>query len=91
MHINAQESDEAVEEVIVTGSYIKGSATDGASPVEIISRDTIENLGATTVADIIRNMAINTISETVFFCPHSFDYCFITLMIKKLKMLFLHN
>ena len=63
MHINAQESDEAVEEVIVTGSYIKGSATDGASPVDIISRDTIENLGATTVADIIRNMAIDSGSE----------------------------
>jgi len=62
-HINAQENEEAVEEVIVTGSYIKGSPTDGASPVDIISRETIENLGATTVADIIRNMAIDSGSE----------------------------
>ena len=30
--------DESVEEVVVTGSYLKGSATDGASPVEIISK-----------------------------------------------------
>ncbi|MDA7788882.1 TonB-dependent receptor [Gammaproteobacteria bacterium] len=58
----AQDKD-SVEEVIVTGSYLKGSAVDGASPVEIISRDTIENLGATTIADIIRNMAIDSGSE----------------------------
>ena len=30
-----------VEEVVVTGSYIKGSPTDGASPVELYDRDTI--------------------------------------------------
>ena len=59
----SQEDTETVEEVIVTGSYIKGSATDGASPVDIISRDTIENLGAVTVADIIRNIAIDSGSE----------------------------
>ena len=33
---------QAEEEVIVTGSYIKGSPTDGASPVEIYDRDVIE-------------------------------------------------
>ena len=36
----AQENTDSVEEVVVTGSYIKGSAKDGASPVEIISRNT---------------------------------------------------
>ena len=59
----AQESTDSVEEVIVTGSYIKGSATDGASPVEIIGRDTIEDLGATSVADITRNISVNSGSE----------------------------
>ena len=29
---------QAEEEVIVTGSFIKGSPTDGASPVENLSR-----------------------------------------------------
>ena len=38
-------SDE-VEEVVVTGSYIKGSPTDGASPVELYDRTTIEAIGA---------------------------------------------
>ena len=57
----AQES--SVEEVVVTGSFIKGSATDGASPVEIISRDTIDALSASTMADITNNISINSGSE----------------------------
>ena len=63
MHINAQENEEALEEVVVTGSYIKGSATDGSSPVQIIGRETIEDLGATTIADITRNISVNNGSE----------------------------
>jgi iron complex outermembrane receptor protein len=59
----AQDNKEAVEEVIVTGSYLKGSATDGASPVEIIGRDTIEDLGAVTMADITKNISVNSGSE----------------------------
>lgn len=55
--------DEEVEEVVVTGSFIKGSATDGASPVEIVTRDTIEALGATTIADITANLSVNSGSE----------------------------
>jgi len=59
----AQDNKEAVEEVIATGSYLKGSATDGASPVEIIGRDTIEDLGAVTMADITKNISVNSGSE----------------------------
>jgi len=59
----SQEDSETIEEVIVTGSYIKGSATDGASPVEIIDRSTIEDIGATTVADITNYLTVNTGSE----------------------------
>ena len=63
LNIIAQDNEESVEEVVVTGSYIKGSPTDGASPVEIISRDTIDALSASTVADITANLAINSGSE----------------------------
>lgn len=52
-----------IEEVMVTGSYIKGSPTDGASPVEIVDRDTIEDIGATSIADITRNLSVNSGSE----------------------------
>ncbi len=48
-----------IEEVMVTGSYIKGSPTDGASPVEVIDRETIEDIGATSIADITRNLSVN--------------------------------
>ena len=48
---------------MVTGSYIKGSPTDGASPVEIVDRDTIEDIGATSIADITRNLSVNSGSE----------------------------
>ena len=54
---------QAEEEVIVTGSYIKGSPTDGASPVEIYDRELIENIGAINVADITANLAVNSGSE----------------------------
>ena len=63
LNIVAQDNDESVEEVVVTGSYIKGSPTDGASPVEIISRDEIDNLNASTIADITANLAVNSGSE----------------------------
>ncbi|MDA8899373.1 TonB-dependent receptor [Gammaproteobacteria bacterium] len=59
--LTAQES--SVEEVVVTGSYLKSSAKDGASAVEVIGRDTIEDLGASTAADIIRNIAVDSGSE----------------------------
>jgi len=52
-----------IEEVVITGSYIKSSPTDGASPVEIIGRDEIDNLNATTIADITANIAVNSGSE----------------------------
>mgnify|MGYP001162558483 FL=1 len=63
LNIVAQDNNESVEEVVVTGSYIKASPTDGASPVEIIGRDEIDNLNATTIADITANLAVNSGSE----------------------------
>ena len=57
------DDDRQVEEVVVTGSYIKGSPTDGASPVEIYDRDTIETIGAVDVADITANMVVDSGSE----------------------------
>ena len=56
-------SAEEVEEVVVTGSFIKGSPTDGASPVELYDRDTIEGIGAVDAADITANMVVDTGSE----------------------------
>ena len=60
-----EESSAAIEEVIVTGSYIKSSPKDGASPVDIITRDYIDESGAVTIADITRNITANSGSENV--------------------------
>ena len=59
-NVHAQQD---IEEVMVTGSYIKGSATDGASPVEVVDREEIENIGAVSIADITRNLSVNSGSE----------------------------
>ena len=56
-------SADEVEEVVVTGSFIKGSPTDGASPVELYDRDTIEGIGAVDAADITANMVVDSGSE----------------------------
>ena len=63
------ENDQSIEEIVVTGSYLKTSPTDGASPIDVIDREAIENFGANTVADLVRNLASNSGSENV---PDSF-------------------
>ena len=58
--------DQDIEEIVVTGSYLKTSPTDGASPVDVIDRESIENFGVNTVADLTRNLASNSGSENVY-------------------------
>src|SRR5690349_12799175 len=56
--------DSEPEEIIVTGSYIRGSAEDAASPVDVISRDDFLTQGAVLPSDIIANIGINSGSTT---------------------------
>ena len=62
-------AEQQMEEVVVTGSYIKSSPTDGASPVDVMDRGNIDRMGALTVADITRNITANSGAENV---PDSF-------------------
>jgi len=64
MPLMAQQDDPVVEEVIVTGSYIRGTPEDAPSPVEIIGRDSIEAQGASQIWDVIRNLEVNQGSDT---------------------------
>lgn len=50
----AQET--AVSEVVVTGSYIRGSAEDAALPVSVIGAQELRELGAPTVTELFRNL-----------------------------------
>lgn len=57
-------SRSVTEEVLVTGSYIKGLTQENlASPIESIGRGDILDIGAIRVEDIINNLTINTGSE----------------------------
>jgi len=55
---------EVLEEIFVTGSYIRGTPEDAASPVELISRDDILASGVTDIAEIARNLDIAAGSDT---------------------------
>ncbi len=59
----AQEPAEEIEEITVTGSYIKGANTQGALPVSVMDRNELESFGAPTTTDIVNNLVINTGSE----------------------------
>jgi len=57
----AQESeDETSDRIQVTGSRIQRADLDGAMPVQVIDRVTIEASGKTSVADLLRNQPINS-------------------------------
>lgn len=49
-------AQEPVEEVIVTGSYIKGTPEDAASPVDVTSREDMDLTGNPSVLEMLRNM-----------------------------------
>jgi iron complex outermembrane receptor protein len=53
-----------MEELLVTGSYIKGLTQDNlASPMESISRSDMLDIGAFRLEDIVNNLTINSGSE----------------------------
>jgi iron complex outermembrane receptor protein len=58
-----EDLDLLLEEVVVTGSYIKGSAGDDALPVLLLDSDYIDSIGATTVADVIGKLTISSGAE----------------------------
>lgn len=64
LSFQAAAQDASIEEVIVTGSYIKGSPLDAPSPVTTIDRDSIESQGASGIWDLIRNLDVNQGSDT---------------------------
>ncbi len=57
----AQESDDAaIEEIVVTGSFIKRQTADSPSPLSVVSRADIEDIGATTISDIVNTLTFNS-------------------------------
>ena len=53
-------SEPRLEEIVVTGSYIQGTAEDAALPVDVISRDDLEDIGNPTLIEMVRNMGVSS-------------------------------
>ena len=57
----AQDGD--IEEVVITGSYIKGTGTDEASPVDVLNSDYIQKQGALTIGELTQKLSVSTGTE----------------------------
>ncbi|MCC5872134.1 MAG: TonB-dependent receptor, partial [Gammaproteobacteria bacterium] len=56
--VHAQQA--AIEEIVVTGSYIRRSTEDSASPLTIFDRASMEQIGAIEIADVVNRMTFNS-------------------------------
>mgnify|MGYP000061852106 CR=1 FL=1 len=56
----AQDSENLLEEVTVTGSYIKSSRSDAASPVDVVDAAAIRRSGAFTIGEITAKLSVNS-------------------------------
>ena len=56
----ADADDRVIEEVIVTGSYIKGSPEDAELPIDVISSDDLLKNGSPSIVEMIRNLGVTT-------------------------------
>ena len=52
----AASGDRAIEEVVVTGSYIRGTQADGALPVDIITADSLQQQGSPNLIQLIQRI-----------------------------------
>ncbi|MFM1897718.1 MAG: hypothetical protein RLZZ385_2792 [Pseudomonadota bacterium] len=65
MPLFAQQQDNGdIEEVVVTGSFIRGTPLDAPSPVQVVDRESIEAQGAAVIWDVIKNLEVNSGSFT---------------------------
>ncbi|MDB5429077.1 MAG: TonB-dependent receptor [Caulobacter sp.] len=49
-----------VEEVVVTGSFIKGTPEDAALPVDVIGAEEIQKQGAPSTLDLIKSLSVSS-------------------------------
>ncbi|MFT7124930.1 MAG: iron complex outermembrane receptor protein, partial [Candidatus Azotimanducaceae bacterium] len=57
---------EVIEEVVVTGSFIKGSPEDASLPIDVISRGDLEDFGNPSILEMVQNLSVTSgnIGET---------------------------
>ena len=49
-----------IEEVIVTGSYIKGTPIDSESPVTVLKREELAKQGAPSIVEMVRRLSASS-------------------------------
>ena len=59
-------AEDELEEVIVTGSFIRGTPEDAALPVDVLSREDLEEVGNPSLIEMVRNLGVTSgnIGET---------------------------
>lgn len=55
--------DDTLEQILVTGSYIRRSSFDGAAPIQVIDQATIARTGATQMVDVLKELTSNSGSQ----------------------------
>ena len=55
----AQQTSEVAEVVIVTGSYIRGTAEDAALPVDVISAEDLAKQGSPSTLEMIKDLSVS--------------------------------
>jgi outer membrane receptor protein involved in Fe transport len=50
--------EELIEEVVVTGSYIKGSPQDAELPIDVITEEDMLQMGSPSMIEMIRNLGV---------------------------------
>lgn len=65
----ASAADEPMEEVVVTGSLIKGTPLDAALPVEVYSAAELEELGSPSALEFVKSLTVSgsTTGESYYF------------------------
>lgn len=54
------EQDGIVEEVVVTGSYIRGTPEDAELPVDVLSQQDMEEIGSPSIVELVRNLGVTS-------------------------------
>lgn len=59
------QAQEQVEELVITGSYIKKGKFESPSPIEVITAEDIKLQGAPNMAQVVRDLSITQNTDTV--------------------------
>ena len=57
------QQEETLEEILITGSYIRRSSFDGTKPVQVINQETIQRIGASQPVDVLKELTVNSGSQ----------------------------